>query len=69
MITFGKVSQIETRGFKWNLGEEEFYKTLEWGNFLSTSNEFVEHKVQVSSNDPLFLIAQVKQEQPVVGNW
>lgn len=60
---------IETKGFKWNLGEEEFYKYLEWGKFLSTSNEFIEDRVQVSANDPIFLVGQIKTENGTEGNW
>lgn len=47
------------------MGEDEFYKSLEWAKFLSTSNEFVEDKVRISSSDPVFFIAQIKPEQKV----
>jgi thiamine pyrophosphokinase len=60
MITFGKVNDIETEGFKWNLSEKEFFKTIEWANFLSTSNEFISDKIKVSSSDPLFIVAAMK---------
>ncbi len=43
------------------MGEEEAVKSLEWGNLLSTSNEFVEAKVKVSASEPVFLVAQIKK--------
>ena len=69
MITFGKVREIETEGFKWNLSEKEFFKSIEWGNFLSTSNEFVNNKVKISSSDPLFLVTQIKPENKIETTW
>ena len=69
MVTFGKVELIETKGFKWNMGEEEHVKSMAWGNFLSTSNEMVEDKVHVSSTDPVFFIAQVKHDHKPEMLW
>ena len=31
LIPFGKVEYIETKGFKWNLGVNEAFSSLEWG--------------------------------------
>lgn len=38
LITFSKAENIETTGFKWNLGTKHGLTELEWGKFLSTSN-------------------------------
>lgn len=42
IISFGSVEHVETRGFKYNLGEEQKYQKIQWGEFISTSNEMTD---------------------------
>ena len=61
LIPFGKVELIETKGFRWNLGKEEMFSGLEWGEFISTSNENVEEKVEIESSSEIFFVCQFKK--------
>ena len=61
LIPFGKVNLIETKGFKWNLGEKEAFNSLEWGEFISTSNEIVGESVEIESSDEIFFVCQFKK--------
>lgn len=45
LIPFGRVNEIVTRGFRWNLGPNCRHKSLEWGDFISTSNEIEKNSV------------------------
>lgn len=38
LVPFCKADNIETTGFRWNLGKECQFSCLEWGSFISTSN-------------------------------
>ena len=38
LIPFGKAEYVQTKGFRWNLGLQYPRHTLEWGEFISTSN-------------------------------
>ena len=38
LIPFGKALKVKTKGFHWNIGPEYDYSSLEWGEFISTSN-------------------------------
>ncbi len=38
LVSFQKVEEVETSGFRWNLGKGKGFEGVEWGRFLSTSN-------------------------------
>jgi thiamine pyrophosphokinase len=38
LVTFDKADMIETTGFKWNLGPNHQFHSLNWEEFESTSN-------------------------------
>lgn len=61
LVPFGKVDHIETDGFKWNLGTSHCKKSLQWGDFISTSNEIVEDRATVKSSQGLFAIFHFRE--------
>lgn len=38
LVTFQSINNVTTEGFKWNLGNNQLHKKIDWGGFLSTSN-------------------------------
>ena len=44
LVSFWKADLVVAKGFKWNLGTGQLYKSLEWGDFISTSNKVEEYK-------------------------
>ena len=49
--------QLATEGLKWNLGDYEsgVMGSLEFGHFISSSNQLVGKHVKVNTNQPIFL--------------
>lgn len=54
-----KQAHITTRGLKWNLIEEN---PIVFGEFTSSSNEFVGDSFEFNARDDFFLITQLKEE-------
>lgn len=62
VITFGKADYIETTGFKWNLGKDFKYCQMEWGKFISTSNEMVDDECSIQSSCDIFFVANYSKK-------
>lgn len=70
LIPFNGAVKLHTRGLKWNLGN---YATdeprsdeageLEFGSFISTSNELVSDSLQVMCDKPIFWVSSRKGSQ------
>lgn len=60
LIPFGKAEHVYTRGFKWNLGPQHPHQGLEWGEFISTSNEVVGNIVEIWSSGGLFFVCHFR---------
>lgn len=61
LIPFGKVRYIETTGFKWNLGKESDFSSLEWGDFISSSNEITNEEVSVFATEEIFFMCNFEK--------
>ena len=53
LVPFTLCHQISTTGLKYNMGPTYAFKTLEFGEFLSTSNEAISDTIVVDTSDPL----------------
>lgn len=60
LIPFGKAEHVYTRGFKWNLGPQHQHESLEWGEFISTSNEIEGNTVEIWSSGGLFFVCHFR---------
>lgn len=61
MICFGK-AKLETKGFKWNLGEKEFVSELQWGVLVSSSNEIVGEQVEITASNTVYFVAELDEK-------
>ena len=49
----GKCKLIETTGLKWNLGYDSPFKSLDFLEFISCSNDMEEDIVTIANSDPV----------------
>ncbi|KRX01285.1 Thiamin pyrophosphokinase, vitamin B1-binding domain [Pseudocohnilembus persalinus] len=57
-----KDMQLRTYGLKWDI-DQEIAEQLEFGKFLSSSNEFLKDQLYVDNNLPVILTTTLKEEK------
>ena len=56
---FKPIKNITTKGLKWNLNND----SLKIGNFISTSNEILNNKIEIFTSDPILWTNQSKKKK------
>lgn len=58
-----KVDLIQTSGLKWNMGNRDCQvKSLDWREFVSSSNEITDAEVDVKVSHDVIFVASIKNE-------
>ena len=67
LVTMGKCDNISTKGLKYNmgtlnliLGSEHLVSTMEFGNFISTSNQIIEEAIEIETSQSVLWMTQIK---------
>eukprot|EP00826_Nyctotherus_ovalis_P006772 TRINITY_DN1163_c0_g5_i11.p1 TRINITY_DN1163_c0_g5~~TRINITY_DN1163_c0_g5_i11.p1 ORF type:complete len:223 (+),score=54.08 TRINITY_DN1163_c0_g5_i11:31-669(+) len=59
VVPIGKCEYISTKGLKYDMGPDCMVKSLEFGEFISTSNEIVEDVIDIEVSDPVIWVTQI----------
>lgn len=55
-----KVDLIQTKGLKWNMGNEgDSIHSLDWNTNVSSSNEMIDSTITINNSNPVLFVAQI----------
>lgn len=58
-----RVESIQTTGLRWNMGNRDnVVKSLDWKEFVSSSNEMVDSEINVKTSNDVIFVASINNK-------